>query len=76
MTRAQMLLSSAATGLIVGVLLGVAALAALTLLAQVVPGIPERLVERLRAPTMVVLLAVLPVAGAILGYVEGRAKLP
>jgi ABC-type methionine transport system permease subunit len=76
MTRSQMLVSSAAAGLIVGLLLGVTALAALTLVAHVVPGLADRLVERLRGPVLVLLLVVVPVAAAVLGYFEGRGKLP
>ncbi len=76
MTRAQMLVWSAASGLVVGLLVGVGALAVLVLVTHVVPGVPERLVERLRAPALVVLLGVVPLVAAALGYLEGRAKLP
>jgi hypothetical protein len=75
MTRAGMLLSSAASGAVVGLLIGVLLLALVTLVVHVVPGIPERLVERLRLPAIVFLLAVIPLLTAILGYIEGRAKL-
>jgi hypothetical protein len=71
-----MLLWSAASGLIVGLLIGVGALAALTLAVHLMPGISERLIDRLRAPVLVLLLGVLPVMGAMIGYLEGRAKLP
>ena len=76
MTRASMLLWSAATGLVIGLIAGVALLALLTLAANVVPGVPARLVERLRAPAVAVLLGAVPLAAAIVGYLEGRAKLP
>jgi len=71
-----MLLWSAATGLVIGVIAGVGLLALLTLAATVVPGVPDRLVARLRLPAVALLLGIVPVAGAILGYLEGRAKLP
>jgi hypothetical protein len=71
-----MLLWSAATGLVMGLLAGVGLLALLTLAVNVVPGIPERLVERLRLPVLIVLLGCVPLAAALLGYLEGRAKLP
>jgi Na+-translocating ferredoxin:NAD+ oxidoreductase RnfE subunit len=71
-----MLLWSAATGLVMGLLAGIGGLAVLTLAVNVIPGIPERLVERLRLPVLVVLLAGVPLAGAVLGFLEGRAKLP
>jgi hypothetical protein len=75
MTRASMLLWSAASGLVVGVLAGVGMLAVLTLIAHVVPGVSERLIDRLRVPVIVLLLVILPLIAAFLGYLEGRAKL-
>jgi hypothetical protein len=75
-TRTSMLLWSAVTGLVVGLIVGVGVLALLTLAASVLPGIPERLVERLRLPVLALLLGVVPLVAALLGYLEGRAKLP
>jgi hypothetical protein len=74
MTRTAMLLWSAASGFIVGLLAGVSLLALVTLAVHVVPGIPERLVDRLRVPVLVLLLLGLPLLAALLGYLEGRAK--
>jgi hypothetical protein len=70
-----MLVWSAMSGLVVGLLAGVALLAFVTLVVHVVPGLSARLVERLRTPVMIVLLLVVPLVGAVLGYLEGRAKL-
>jgi hypothetical protein len=70
-----MLLWSAASGFVVGLLAGVGLLALVTLVVHVVPGVPERIVERLRWPVVVLLLAVVPLVAALLGYLEGRAKL-
>jgi hypothetical protein len=75
-TRTAILLWSAATGFLIGLIGGVALLAALTLVVNLVPGLPGRLVERLRVPALVLLLAVVPVAAAVMGYIEGRSKLP
>ena len=75
MTRSTMLLWSAASGLVVGLLAGVALLALLTLLVNLVPMVSERLAERLRGPVMLLLLLFVPLIGAVLGYLEGRAKL-
>jgi hypothetical protein len=75
MTRAAMLLWSAASGLVVGLLAGVGLLAVATLLVNVVPGVSDRLIERMRVPTLVLLLLIVPLVGALLGYLEGRAKL-
>jgi hypothetical protein len=75
MTRTAILFWSALSGLVVGLLAGVGLLALVTLVANVVPGIPERVVERMRLPVLVLLLVVVPVLAAVLGYLEGRAKL-
>jgi hypothetical protein len=76
LTRTSVLLWSAATGLVMGLFAGVGVLALLTLVVNVVPGIPERLIERLRVPVLILLLGCVPIAAAVLGYLEGRAKLP
>ena len=75
MTRSTMLLWSAASGLVVGLLAGIALLALFTLLVNVVPGLSGRLAERLRGPVVLLLLLFVPLVGAVLGYLEGRAKL-
>ena len=76
MTRTAMLLWSAATGLAIGLVTGVGVLALLTLVVNIVPGVPERLVGRLRVPVLALLLGGIPLVAAVLGYLEGRAKLP
>ena len=74
MTRTSVLFWSAASGFVVGLLAGVSALALVTLIVNLVPGVPARLVDRLRLPVIGLLLLGLPLAGAILGYLEGRGK--
>ena len=76
MTRVSILLHSALTGLVIGLIAGLGLLALLTLAVNVVPGLPERLVERLRPPVIAILLVAVPIAAALLGYLEGRAKIP
>jgi hypothetical protein len=66
---------SAASGFVVGLLAGVGLLALVTLAVYVVPGIPERFVDRMRVPTLLLLLLGVPLLAALLGYLEGRAKL-
>jgi hypothetical protein len=75
MTRAAMLFWSAGSGFVVGLLAGVGLLALVTLVVNIVPGIPERLVDRMRVPVIVLLLVALPLLAAALGYLEGRAKI-
>ena len=74
MTRAQMLASATLSGLAMGLIGGVLVTAALVLVAQLTP-LPARLVDRLRVPVVVLLLVGAPLVGAVLGYLEGRAKL-
>jgi hypothetical protein len=74
MTRTAMLLWSAASGFVVGLLAGVCLLAFITLVVNVVPGVPERVVDRMRVPVLVLLLLGVPLLAALLGYLEGRAK--
>jgi hypothetical protein len=74
MTRAQMLASATLSGLAMGLIGGVLVTAALVLVAQLTPR-PARLVDRLRVPVLILLLVGAPLVGAVLGYLEGRAKL-
>jgi hypothetical protein len=74
MTRSAVLLWSAASGFVVGLLAGVSLLALVTLVVSVVPGIPERVVDRMRVPVVVLLLLGVPLLAALVGYLEGRAK--
>lgn len=74
MTRTAILLWSAASGFVVGLLTGVGLLALVTLVVNVVPGIPERFIDRLRVPAILLLLIGVPLVAALLGYLEGRAK--
>lgn len=74
MTRLSVLLWSALSGAVMGLVGGALLLGALAIVAAVAP-IPPRLVERLRVPVVVACLVVLPAAMALLGWLEGRAKL-
>jgi hypothetical protein len=70
-----MLFWSAASGFVVGLLAGVGLLALVTLVVHLVPGIPERVVDRMRVPVILLLLLGVPLLAAVLGYLEGRVKL-
>jgi hypothetical protein len=65
MTRATMLLWSAASGFIVGLLAGVGLLALVTLAVNVIPGISARLVDRMRVQVLIALLVIVPLLAAI-----------
>jgi hypothetical protein len=73
--RASILAWSAFSGLVLGLFCGVALLAAvLAGLELVAPG-AARALERWRPALLALCLVVIPLVGALLGYLEGRLKL-
>ena len=75
MTRLAILVQSALTGLVMGLVGGALLLGALAIALAVIPGIPPRLVERARTPVVLLCLVGLPALLAVLGWLEGRGKL-
>ena len=73
--RATVLVWSAVSGLVVGVLAGAALFGVLAVGAAFLPASLVRLADRLRAPAVVFCFLVVPALGAVLGYLEGRLKL-
>lgn len=61
-------------GAIIGLFGGIAVLAVLVI-AREVGLVPERFAARYQAAALVALLLVVPLVGAVLGFLEGRAKL-
>lgn len=74
MTRLSVLLWSALSGAVMGVIGGALLLGVLTIVAALAP-VPLRLVERVRLPIVLACLVALPAVMAVLGWLEGRAKL-
>jgi hypothetical protein len=72
--RLTILAGSTVSGLLLGLFVGLGALALLALVATTVPA-AARLADRLRVVALVATLVVLPLLGALLGWLEGRAKL-
>lgn len=72
--RTSILVGSTVSGLVLGLFVGLGALALLVFLSTFIP-LAARWAERLRAPALVLTLVLLPLAGALLGWLEGRAKL-
>ncbi len=73
--RAGILAWSATSGLLLGLFAGLALLGILAIIAALLPAGAARMVERVRAPALVLCLVMMPAAGALLGYLEGRLKL-
>ena len=73
--RATVLAWSTVSGLVVGVLAGAVLFGVLVVGAALLPSTMARLADRLRAPALVFCFLVIPVLGAVLGYLEGRLKL-
>ena len=73
--RATILTWSAISGLILGVFAGTLLFATLLLGGELAPSVVPRLVGRARVAASVISFVIIPVAGAILGWLEGRLKL-
>ena len=73
--RATILGWSTASGFILGLFIGVALFAVLVISGELATGVIPRLGGRVRAVVMVFSFVVLPLAGAVLGWLEGRLKL-
>ena len=73
--RATILAWSAVSGLILGLFAGTLLFATLLLGGELVPSLVPRLLGRARAVVAVISFAIIPIAGAILGWLEGRLKL-
>jgi len=73
--RATILAWSAISGLVLGLLAGVMLFAVLVIGGELAPAWVPRLAGRARLVAAVVSFAVLPLAGAVLGWLEGRLKL-
>ncbi|MHB0948227.1 MAG: hypothetical protein ACYC3Q_02230 [Gemmatimonadaceae bacterium] len=74
MTRMSVLLWSALSGAMMGLIGGALLLGVATITASVFPVAP-RLVERVRVPLVVLCLVAIPAVMAVLGWLEGQAKL-
>ena len=73
--RATILTWSAVSGLVLGVFVGTLLFATLLLGGELAPSIVPRLVGRSRVAVSVISFVIIPVAGAIVGWLEGRLKL-
>ena len=73
--RATILAWSAISGLILGVFAGTLLFATLLLGGELAPNIVPRLAGRARIAASVISFVLIPLAAAILGWLEGRLKL-
>ena len=73
--RATILGWSTASGFILGLFIGLALFAVLVISGELATGVIPRLGGRVRAAVTVFSFVVLPLAGAVLGWLEGRLKL-
>jgi hypothetical protein len=72
--RSTILGWSAVSGLVLGLIAGTLFFAVLVVGGELVPGVP-RLPGRARVAATIFSFVLLPVAGAVLGWLEGRLKL-
>ena len=73
--RATILAWSTVSGLVLGLVVGVLVFAVLVLAGEVVSPVIPRLSGRVRGVAGFITLVLLPIAGAMLGWLEGRLKL-
>ena len=73
--RASILFWSTASGLILGLFAGVLLFAVPIIAGELASGVVPRIGPRGRLALAVISFAVIPLAGAILGLLEGRLKL-
>lgn len=72
--RATILGWSALSGFVLGALLGLMAFAVVIVGGELIPGM-SRIVGRVRFVVVIFSFIVLPMAGTLLGWLEGRLKL-
>jgi hypothetical protein len=72
--RASILIWSTASGAILGVFVDATLFGVALLLSAVLPGVTARLHHRWLTVAALVLLAIIPIALAALGYLEGELK--
>lgn len=73
--RASILLWSAGSGLLLGLFIDALLIGVWVVTTAIVPGLAARLSHRWVMIAAAVGLAVIPMIGAVLGYLEGRMKL-
>jgi hypothetical protein len=74
-TRASILLWSAGSGVLLGLFADALLVGLWMLLSAAAPSLAPRNFPRWATAAAVLLLAVLPIAGFVVGYLEGRLKL-
>ena len=72
--RASILLWSTASGAILGLFIDATLIGVALLLSALVPGVAPRLHHRWVTVTAAIVLAVIPLTLAVLGYLEGELK--
>ena len=73
--RATIVGWSAASGLILGLIAGIMVFGLLVAGGELLSGIVPRLAGRARSVVVIFSFVLLPLAGAVLGWLEGRLKL-
>ena len=74
-TRASIIIWSAGSGVLLGLFVDAALLGVWLVVSSVVPAMVPRQLPRWFATLAVLGLGVVPIAGGILGYLEGRLKI-
>jgi hypothetical protein len=73
-TRASIILWSAGSGVLLGLFIDAVLVGLWALAATAIPSLSARSFSRWTSVAVALLLASIPLAGAVLGYLEGRLK--
>ena len=73
-TRASIIVWSAGSGLLLGLFVDALLIGLWVVAASAIPALSPRPVPRWMISASVVVLAAIPIAGSVLGYLEGRLK--
>ena len=73
--RATILGWSAVSGLVLGLIAGIILYATLILSGELLSGVVPRIAGRARVAAALLSFVLLPLAGAVLGWLEGKLKL-
>lgn len=74
-TRASVLLWSAGSGIILGLILDALIFGAWMITANFLPALSPRLLPRWATLTSLAALSLIPIVAGLIGYLEGRLKL-
>ena len=74
--RSEILFQSALSGAVMGLIAAVALFGVGIVVAFIAPGLVDRVPGRWLTALLVMIFVAIPAVGAVIGYLEGKLKLP